>query len=74
MENSAEDNRSNDLAETVASPAEGQRAVVLKAAHVHKIGVGKPKSNLHFVLAIVCGLIIGLIATLLLELIGGRFI
>ena len=74
MENNVGDNKLNNLEKNVALPAKGRRAMVRDAKHAHKIAVVKPKSNLHIVLAIVCGIIIGLIATSLLVLVVGRFV
>ncbi len=62
----------NNLKKNVALTARGRRAIVRDARRAQKIAVVKPKSNLHIVLAIVCGIIIGLIATSLLVLVGGR--
>jgi pSer/pThr/pTyr-binding forkhead associated (FHA) protein len=44
-----------------------------KPAHGQRIVVGKPKSNLNVFLSIIAGIIIGLIATLILKFMGGRF-
>lgn len=72
MESNVGDNKLNNLEKNVALSAKGRRSMVRDARRAHKIAVVKPKSNLHIVLAIVCGIIIGLIATSLLVLAGGR--
>jgi len=74
MENNVGDNKLNNLENNIALPAKAPRAIVRNTRRSHKITVVKPKSNLHIVLAIVCGVTIGLIATLLLVLVGGRFL
>ncbi len=70
MENNVGDNKLNNLEKNVALPGKGRRSMVGEARRAHKIAVVKPKSNLHIVLAIVCGIIIGLIATSLFLLVG----
>jgi len=72
MESNVGDNKLNNLEKNVALPAKGRRAMVRHTRRAHKIAVVKPKSNLHIVLAIFCGIILGLIATSLLVLVGGR--
>lgn len=62
----------NNSKKNVALPAKVRQAIEKDARRAQKIAVVKPKSNLHIVLAIVCGIIIGLIATSLLVLVGGR--
>lgn len=72
MESNVGDNKLNNLEKNVALPAKVRRAMVRDARRAHKIAVVKPKSNRHIVLTILCGIIIGLIATSLLVLVGGR--
>ena len=74
MENNVGDNKLNNFENNVALPSKVPRAIVRNTRRSHKIAVVKPKSNLHIVLAIVCGVSIGLIATLLLVLVSGRFL
>ena len=71
MENNIGDNKLNNLEKNVALPAKGFQTMGRDAKRAQRITVVKPKSNLHIILAIVCGMIIGLISTFLLVLAGG---
>ena len=62
----------NNWEKNVALDVKSRRTMETGARRTQKITVIKPKSNLHIILAIVCGMMIGLIASFLLVLAGGR--